>query len=71
MNEGSGFYILIILKPIDNQKCYLTYESFNHNEDEVKLFWKNEEPILILKDIRLPDYELTNFSAVHMQRVIL
>jgi len=56
-------------QPIDRQKCFLTFESFNHNEDEVQLIWKTTDPILLLKEIRLPDYELVNMSALHLQRV--
>lgn len=45
--------------PMDVQQCFLTFESFNYNTEEVQMNWFVVEPILILKDkIELPDFTL-------------
>ncbi|KRZ71351.1 Ligand-gated ion channel 50 [Trichinella papuae] len=54
--------------PIDRQRCFLTYESFTYNADEVQLKWIDVNPITLLKEIRLPDYKLIDYSALHVQR---
>ncbi len=56
--------------PIDQQSCFLIYESFNHNFDEVQMWWSMQRPpILLLKKIILPDYHLVNFSSMEIRRV--
>uniref|UniRef100_A0AC34RCL6 Uncharacterized protein n=1 Tax=Panagrolaimus sp. JU765 TaxID=591449 RepID=A0AC34RCL6_9BILA len=55
--------------PIDQQKCMLFYESFNHNSEQVNMIWK-EVPILILKEnITLPDYVLVDYKASLIKRL--
>ncbi|KHJ45586.1 Cation transporter family protein [Trichuris suis] len=54
--------------PIDRHRCFLTYESFMYNSDEVRLKWINGNPITLLKEIRLPDYKLISYSALQVQR---
>lgn len=55
--------------PIDQQKCMLFYESFNHNYEQVQMEWTNV-PITILKEnITLPDYVLVDFKATSVFRV--
>lgn len=43
--------------PIDHQKCILTYESYHHNNDNVRLLW-NYTPVSIYGNVKLPDYRL-------------
>ncbi|VDP29443.1 unnamed protein product [Soboliphyme baturini] len=54
--------------PIDRQRCFLTYESFTYNAAEVKLKWIDFQPISLLKEIRLPDYKLTEYDALQVER---
>ena len=55
--------------PIDQQRCMLFYESFNHNAEQVNMIWKST-PILILKEnITLPDYILVDFKASLVKRL--
>ena len=55
--------------PIDQQRCMLFYESFNHNAEQVNMVWKST-PILILKEnITLPDYILVDFKASLIKRL--
>lgn len=51
--------------PIDQQRCMLFYESFNHNHEQVEMEWIDTvPPITIMKgNITLPDYVLVDFSA--------
>uniref|UniRef100_A0A0N4VM36 Neur_chan_LBD domain-containing protein n=1 Tax=Enterobius vermicularis TaxID=51028 RepID=A0A0N4VM36_ENTVE len=57
--------------PIDQQKCMLFYESFNHNYAQVAMEWTNTAPpITILKqNITLPDYVLVDFKATSVSRL--
>ncbi|CAD5216120.1 unnamed protein product [Bursaphelenchus okinawaensis] len=55
--------------PIDQQRCMLYYESYNHNYAEVQMNW-TATPILILKEtISLPDYVLKDFQASSIMRL--
>uniref|UniRef100_A0A915DTF4 Uncharacterized protein n=1 Tax=Ditylenchus dipsaci TaxID=166011 RepID=A0A915DTF4_9BILA len=55
--------------PIDQQKCMLFYESFNHNYEQVQMEWTSI-PITILKEnITLPDYVLVDFHATSVKRL--
>uniref|UniRef100_A0A0N4ZAX1 Neurotransmitter-gated ion-channel ligand binding domain protein n=1 Tax=Parastrongyloides trichosuri TaxID=131310 RepID=A0A0N4ZAX1_PARTI len=54
--------------PIDTQKCMLFYESFNHNLAEVEMMW-TETPILILKEVKLPDYVLIDNYTTTVKRL--
>uniref|UniRef100_A0A0M3K5M4 Neur_chan_LBD domain-containing protein n=1 Tax=Anisakis simplex TaxID=6269 RepID=A0A0M3K5M4_ANISI len=57
--------------PIDQQKCMLFYESFNHNYEQVAMEWtETAPPITILKqNITLPDYVLVDFTATSVRRL--
>ncbi|KAL3111304.1 hypothetical protein niasHT_013346 [Heterodera trifolii] len=55
--------------PIDQQRCMLFYESFNHNYDQVQMEW-TMTPILLLKEnITLPDYVLVDHKASSVKRL--
>uniref|UniRef100_A0AC35U6J2 Ligand-gated ion channel 50 n=1 Tax=Rhabditophanes sp. KR3021 TaxID=114890 RepID=A0AC35U6J2_9BILA len=58
----------LIRFPFDKQKCFLTFESFNYNTGEVRMQWNQPFPIMLLKDIELPDFVLSNFSAVAVEQ---
>ncbi|KAF8374498.1 acc-1 [Pristionchus pacificus] len=55
--------------PFDSQKCYLTFESYNYNTGEVRMEWNRPYPVMMLKDIELPDFELVNFSVVAVEQM--
>ncbi|CAI5450594.1 unnamed protein product [Caenorhabditis angaria] len=46
------------LFPLDIQECNLIYESFNYNNQEVRMDWRPETPYTILNAILLPDFIL-------------
>lgn len=52
--------------PLDIQHCYLTFESYSYNADEVTLSWL-DNPITFNKmhksDYKLPDFVLSNYST--------
>uniref|UniRef100_A0A7E4W1T7 Ligand-gated ion channel 50 n=1 Tax=Panagrellus redivivus TaxID=6233 RepID=A0A7E4W1T7_PANRE len=55
--------------PIDQQRCMLFYESFNHNTEQVNMIWM-PTPILLLKEnITLPDYVLVDYKASSIDRL--
>ncbi|VDN06711.1 unnamed protein product [Thelazia callipaeda] len=54
--------------PFDQQKCFLTFESFNYNTGEVRMSWNQPYPVMLLKKIELPDFKLTNFSVVAVEQ---
>uniref|UniRef100_A0A7E4UTZ8 Neur_chan_LBD domain-containing protein n=1 Tax=Panagrellus redivivus TaxID=6233 RepID=A0A7E4UTZ8_PANRE len=47
--------------PMDIQTCLLVYESFNYNNQEVRMRWKT--PAKATGKIVLPDYNLINISS--------
>ncbi|CAD6194596.1 unnamed protein product [Caenorhabditis auriculariae] len=49
--------------PFDKQRCYLTFESFNYNTGEVRMKWNQPYPVILMKKIQLPDFELVNLTA--------
>uniref|UniRef100_A0A183C393 Neur_chan_LBD domain-containing protein n=1 Tax=Globodera pallida TaxID=36090 RepID=A0A183C393_GLOPA len=55
--------------PFDQQKCFLTFESFNHNIGEVRMEWNQPYPVMLLKQIELPDFVLINFSVIAIEQV--
>ncbi|KAI6221132.1 Ligand-gated ion channel 50 [Aphelenchoides besseyi] len=55
--------------PMDQQKCYLTFESFNYNTGEVRMQWNQPYPIMLLKPIELPDFVLVNYSVVAVEMI--
>uniref|UniRef100_A0AAF5Q3K3 Ligand-gated ion channel 50 n=1 Tax=Wuchereria bancrofti TaxID=6293 RepID=A0AAF5Q3K3_WUCBA len=55
--------------PFDQQKCILTFESFNYNTGEVRMSWNQPYPVMLLKKIELPDFKLTNFSVIAVEQM--
>lgn len=60
----------LVAFPMDQQKCYLTFESFNYNTDEVRMRWSDFNPISLLSEkIELPDFLLVNWSGSRVEQV--
>ncbi|VDN34166.1 unnamed protein product [Cylicostephanus goldi] len=55
--------------PFDQQKCFLTFESYNYNTGEVRMQWNQPYPVMLLKPIQLPDFELVNFSVIAVEQM--
>ncbi|VDN55905.1 unnamed protein product [Dracunculus medinensis] len=55
--------------PFDKQKCFLTFESFNYNTGEVRMSWNQPYPVMLLKNIELPDFKLANFSVIAVEQM--
>ncbi|KAI1696194.1 neurotransmitter-gated ion-channel ligand binding domain-containing protein [Ditylenchus destructor] len=55
--------------PFDQQKCFLTFESFNYNTGEVRMEWNQPYPVMLLKTIELPDFVLVNFSVIAIEQM--
>ncbi|KAK6108044.1 Neurotransmitter-gated ion-channel ligand binding domain family protein [Brugia pahangi] len=51
--------------PMDVQTCYLIYESFNYNNQEVRMRWNtiNPNPVYAVSEILLPDFILINITS--------
>ncbi|MCP9262673.1 hypothetical protein DINM_006033 [Dirofilaria immitis] len=51
--------------PMDVQTCHLIYESFNYNNQEVRMRWNtiNPSPVYVVSEILLPDFILINISS--------
>uniref|UniRef100_A0A914DJH3 Uncharacterized protein n=1 Tax=Acrobeloides nanus TaxID=290746 RepID=A0A914DJH3_9BILA len=51
--------------PMDIQTCHLIYESFNYNNQEVRMRWNplNGNPVYALGPIVLPDFDLIKIEA--------
>ncbi|EJW74230.1 hypothetical protein WUBG_14860, partial [Wuchereria bancrofti] len=51
--------------PMDVQTCYLIYESFNYNNQEVRMRWNtiNPNPVYVVSEILLPDFILINITS--------
>ncbi|KAL3102242.1 hypothetical protein niasHS_003651 [Heterodera schachtii] len=51
--------------PMDIQMCHLIYESFNYNNQEVRMRWNslNPTPVYPINTILLPDFNLVNIQA--------
>ncbi|VDP11428.1 unnamed protein product [Onchocerca flexuosa] len=51
--------------PMDVQTCHLIYESFNYNNQEVRMRWNtiNPNPVYVVSQIMLPDFILINISS--------
>uniref|UniRef100_A0A915PIN5 Uncharacterized protein n=1 Tax=Setaria digitata TaxID=48799 RepID=A0A915PIN5_9BILA len=51
--------------PMDVQTCHLIYESFNYNNQEVRMRWNtiNPNPVYTVSQILLPDFILINISS--------
>ncbi|KAE9421052.1 hypothetical protein Angca_008803 [Angiostrongylus cantonensis] len=55
--------------PFDQQRCFLTFESYNYNTGEVRMQWNQPYPVMLLKPIQLPDFELVNFSVIAVEQM--
>uniref|UniRef100_A0A915CWT1 Neurotransmitter-gated ion-channel ligand-binding domain-containing protein n=1 Tax=Ditylenchus dipsaci TaxID=166011 RepID=A0A915CWT1_9BILA len=51
--------------PMDTQTCHLIYESFNYNNQEVRMRWNplTENPVYAIGTILLPDFDLVKISS--------
>ncbi|CAD5224678.1 unnamed protein product [Bursaphelenchus okinawaensis] len=51
--------------PMDTQTCHLVYESFNYNNQEVRMRWNpmNGNPVYAIGSILLPDFDLIRIEA--------
>ncbi|PIO70179.1 Cation transporter family protein [Teladorsagia circumcincta] len=52
------------LFPLDIQECFLIYESFNYNNQEVRMRWAEDSPfpVVTMTPIVLPDFDLVKIS---------
>ncbi|EYC12603.1 hypothetical protein Y032_0046g1320 [Ancylostoma ceylanicum] len=52
------------LFPLDIQECFLIYESFNYNNQEVQMRWaeNSANPVVTMTPIVLPDFDLIKVS---------
>ncbi|CEF70971.1 Gamma-aminobutyric acid A receptor/Glycine receptor alpha family and Neurotransmitter-gated ion-channel transmembrane domain and Neurotransmitter-gated ion-channel family and Neurotransmitter-gated ion-channel ligand-binding domain-containing protein [Strongyloides ratti] len=49
--------------PLDNQKCELIFESYSYNIAEVRLYWREWDPVSISNsDFKLPDFSFYNVT---------
>uniref|UniRef100_A0A915BAD1 Neurotransmitter-gated ion-channel ligand-binding domain-containing protein n=1 Tax=Parascaris univalens TaxID=6257 RepID=A0A915BAD1_PARUN len=66
--KGTGPCILDLARfPMDSVSCILTFESFNYNIEEVRMKWNEPNPVILYKDIELPDFTLINFSTLNIE----
>lgn len=51
--------------PMDTQTCHLIYESFNYNNQEVRMRWNptNGNPVYAIGSMLLPDFDLVRIEA--------
>lgn len=49
--------------PMDTQTCGLIFESYSYNVAEVRIYWRDWEPLTIIGGKMLPDFELINQST--------
>lgn len=56
---------------MDTQTCHLIYESFNYNNQEVRMRWNalTPNPVYPIGTILLPDFNLVNIQAYHVVEV--
>ncbi len=50
--------------PFDTQSCLLVFESYSYNSEEVTVRWF-PEPVTLMKEIRLPDFNLIGWKAAN------
>uniref|UniRef100_A0A914W1Z9 Uncharacterized protein n=1 Tax=Plectus sambesii TaxID=2011161 RepID=A0A914W1Z9_9BILA len=55
--------------PMDQQKCMLTFESFNYNTGDVRMKWNQPAPVILFKEIELPDFTMVNYSVVAVEQM--
>ncbi len=44
---------------------------FNYNTGEVRMSWNQPAPVMLLKNIELPDFVMINFSVIAVEQVPL
>ncbi|KAI1720886.1 neurotransmitter-gated ion-channel ligand binding domain-containing protein [Ditylenchus destructor] len=51
--------------PMDVQTCHLIYESFNYNNQEVRMRWNpfKEDPVYAIGSMILPDFDLVKIQS--------
>ncbi|KAI1723620.1 neurotransmitter-gated ion-channel ligand binding domain-containing protein [Ditylenchus destructor] len=54
--------------PMDIMDCLLTFESYNYNRNDVRMIWNQPTPVLMFKDIELPDFSMINFSVSSIEK---
>lgn len=37
---------------MDSQSCSLVFESFTYNNDEIKMVWKKETPVVVFQQLK-------------------
>ncbi|VDN36980.1 unnamed protein product [Cylicostephanus goldi] len=58
--------------PLDLQRCLLIYESFNYNNQEVRMRWLEvDQPVRPMEQVVLPDFDLFKISAYRIEEVSL
>uniref|UniRef100_A0A0M3HZZ0 Ligand-gated ion channel 50 n=1 Tax=Ascaris lumbricoides TaxID=6252 RepID=A0A0M3HZZ0_ASCLU len=52
--------------PMDTQTCLLIYESFNYNNQEVRMRWNTDrpDPVYMLRPINLPDFDIQKIDPI-------
>ncbi|KHN77952.1 Ligand-gated ion channel 50 [Toxocara canis] len=52
--------------PMDTQTCLLIYESFNYNNQEVRMRWNADrpDPVYMLRPINLPDFDIQKIDPI-------
>lgn len=50
--------------PMDTQQCNLIFESYSYNTAEVRIVWRDWEPVSIPDESskKLPDFELVDYQ---------
>lgn len=57
---------------MDTISCFLTFESYNYNRNNVEMIWNQPNPVLIFKEtIELPEFSMVNYSIGAVQQVLL
>ncbi|XP_060870040.1 glycine receptor subunit alpha-2-like [Metopolophium dirhodum] len=46
--------------PLDNQICTMEVASFSKTIEELRLEWKNTDPVLMAKGLRMPQFEIVD-----------
>uniref|UniRef100_A0A915J4D0 Uncharacterized protein n=1 Tax=Romanomermis culicivorax TaxID=13658 RepID=A0A915J4D0_ROMCU len=49
--------------PFDTQQCYLAFESYSFNAEEVNLNWMDHNAVVLMKKLELPDFKMVAWSA--------
>uniref|UniRef100_A0A158R5V8 Neur_chan_LBD domain-containing protein n=1 Tax=Syphacia muris TaxID=451379 RepID=A0A158R5V8_9BILA len=57
--------------PMDFVICFLVVESYNYNAKQVRMKWNHPTPVLLFKEMELPDFVMINYSIHTNQTVIL